>query len=361
LVGTVVSGAGVLCLTVGCSSTAYLWQAASGHLALMNSARPVDDWLADPQLAPPLREKLELSQRLRDFAISELKLPDNRSYRAYADLGRPAAVWNVVATPELSLTLQTWCFPVVGCVGYRGFYSLAKAQAAALELRQSSAPKVLDVAVYPVPAYSTLGWGNALGGDPLLNTFINSSEGELARLVFHELSHQQVYVAGDTAFNEAFATSVERLGAERWLLQHGSPRVREASEKADARRQDVRELLGRYRDAMNALFSSSASEEEKRAGKARLMQALREEQALIKANRWGGYAGYDAYFRSANNATLAVQAAYDGLVPAFMALFENEARDFERFYRAVKALAALPKSDRDARLQLLLRQGSVSP
>ena len=152
-----------LCLTSGCSSPAYLWQAASGHLQLLGSARPVDAWLADPATSPSLKERLLLSQRLRDFAVSELKLPDNRSYRAYAELGRPAAVWNVVAAPELSLSLQTWCFPVVGCVAYRGYYRLADAQAAAEALRKAAAPAALDVSVYPVPAYSTLGISDWLG------------------------------------------------------------------------------------------------------------------------------------------------------------------------------------------------------
>jgi predicted aminopeptidase len=347
-----------LCLTSGCSSPAYLWQAASGHLQLLGSARPVEAWLADPITSPPLKERLLLSQRLRDFAVNELKLPDNRSYRAYAELGRTAAVWNVVAAPELSLSLQTWCFPVVGCVAYRGYYQLADAQAAAETLRRAAEPAVLDVSVYPVPAYSTLGMSDWLGGDPLLNTFLSWPEGELARLLFHELSHQRVYAAGDTPFNEAFATAVERLGAERWLQAHGSPAAQAQYKAIDARRLGVRLLLGRYRDALEALYRSGGSDAAKRAGKLSLLAALRREQAEMKATQWGGFAGYDAYFRDANNATLGVQAAYDGLVPAFDALFEREGRDFSRFYEAAQRLADLPKLEREAALGALLPQAN---
>ena len=203
-------------------SVGYLWQPAGGHLSLLHSARPVGDWVQDPQTEAALRERLQLSQRMRDFAIQELDLPDNGSYRRYADLHRGAAVWNVVAAPELSLTLQTWCFPVVGCVGYRGYFDEAAAQTAGDALRTEG----LEVSVYPVPAYSTLGMSNWLGGDPLLNTFIRWPEGELARLIFHELSHQVVYAAGDTAFNESFATAVEQIGAQRWLSRFGDEAAR---------------------------------------------------------------------------------------------------------------------------------------
>jgi predicted aminopeptidase len=211
------------------------------------------------------------------------------------------------------------------------------------------------VSVYPVPAYSTLGMSDWVGGDPLLNTFISWPEGELARLIFHELSHQQVYVAGDTPFNEAFATAVERLGAERWLQANGSQAAQSEYQAINARRLEVRLLLGRYREALETLYRTNAPDSAKRAGKQELLAAMRQEQADLKVSKWKGFAGYDAYFRDANNATLGVQAAYDGLVPAFDALFEREGRDFSRFYQAVQRLASLPKRDRDAALDLLLR------
>jgi predicted aminopeptidase len=336
------------CLTSGCGTLSYYAQSVNGHLDMVRAARPVDEWLGDGGSGEPLRQRLALSQRMRDFAVAELKLPDNASYRRYADLKRQAAVWNVVAAPELSLQLKTWCFPVVGCVGYRGYFDRAAADAYAAELKGEA----LEVSVYGVPAYSTLGRlpGDWLA-DPLLNTFIHYPEGELARLIFHELSHQVAYAADDTEFNESFATAVERIGGARWLAQHASVAAREEYARFDARRQDFRALTMRYRDRLDALYRGPGSADEKRAGKAALMAELRAEHAEIKAGRWGGFAGYDAWFARANNASFGVLAAYNALVPDFERLFEREGRDFERFYAEVKRLAALPKPERRAALK----------
>ena len=187
---------------------AYLVQSASGHIKIMQAARPVDDWIADDSTPPALKKRLQMAEQIRRYASSALLLPDNASYHRYAQLPRRAVVWNVVAAPAYSLTLQTWCFPVTGCIGYRGYFDEQDAQAQATALRDQG----LEASVYGVPAYSTLGWTNWLGGDPLLSTFINYPQGELARMIFHELAHQVLYVKDDTAFNESFATAVERLG-----------------------------------------------------------------------------------------------------------------------------------------------------
>ena len=334
--------------TSGCSGIAYYAQSVNGHLALVQAARPVPEWLADPQTPPALKARLALSQRMRDFAVAELKEPDNASYRRYADLHRGAAVWNVVAAPELSLRLTTWCFPVVGCVGYRGYYDKAAADAYAKTL----GAQALEVSVYGVPAYSTLGklpdfdWL----ADPLLNTFINYPEGELARLMFHELAHQVAYAAGDTVFNESFATAVERIGGARWLEMHAGPKEREEFAHYDARRQDFRELTGRYRDELRALYESSRSDADKRVEKAAVMQRLRADYETMKAQRWGGFSGYDGWFARANNASFGVLAAYNELVPAFERLYEREGRDFTRFYAEVRRLARLPAAQRRAEL-----------
>ena len=337
---------GAACLSVGCASVGYLAQSARGHFDLVSRARPFDAVRADDATPEALRERLVLAARIRDFAVRELSLPDNRSYRSYADLGRPAAVWNVVAAPELSLRLETWCFPVVGCVGYRGYYDRAEAEAEAAALRARG----LEVSVYGVPAYSTLGKLEWLGGDPLLNTFVNWPEGELARLVFHELAHQVVYATGDTTFNESFATAVERLGVRRWLAVHGSEAARREYAALDARREDFRALTGRTRAQLQAIYSSAVPDAEKRARKAELMTTLRAEHARLKAERWRGYGGYDSWFERANNASLGVLAAYNAQVPEFERLFEREGRDFGRFYAAVRRLAALPAGERHATL-----------
>ncbi|WP_263557138.1 aminopeptidase [Paucibacter sp. B2R-40] len=340
-----------LALLTACTQTAYLSQSIGGHLSLMAAAQPVDKLLAEPELAADLRERLLLSQRLRAYSVDTLKLPDNDSYRRYADLGRSAAVWNVVATPELGLTLKTWCYPVMGCVGYRGYFDRAEADAYAAQLRAEG----LEVLVYGVPAYSTLGWSNFFGGDPLLNTFIKYPPGELAGMVFHELAHQVAYSADDTQFNESFATLVERRGADAWLQAQGSPAERAAYRLRMQRREQFRALTGDYRQRLAELYGSPQSEDSKRAGKAKLLQSLREDYGRLKAEAWGGDASYDGWFARANNASFALLAAYTDLTPAFDALLARQGHDWPHFYAEVKRLAALPKTER--RSELLKQTG----
>ncbi len=348
LIGAALAATAALCLGSGCA-LGYYAQSAGGHLELMRQARPVSDWLVDDQTPPKLRERLALARRMRDYAVAELKLPDNTSYRAYADLKRSAVVWNVVATPELSLTLRTWCFPVLGCVGYRGYFDQGQALAQAAQLKAEG----LETSVYGVPAYSTLGWLNWAGGDPLLNTFINWPEGELARMIFHELAHQVAYATDDTQFNESFATAVERIGGARWLAAQGSAGARDEYAALDARRREFRELTRRTRARLDALYKSPASDADKRAGKAAVMAQMRAEYEALKAGRWGGFKGYDGWVKRANNAALGVQGAYDDSVGAFEQLFARSGADFTRFYAEVKQLAALPKAQRQAQLSAL--------
>ena len=345
---------GAVCLLSGCANLGYYWQSTRGHLQLMNAARPVQEVLGDATTPEPLKARLALSQRIRSFATDTLKLPDNPSYRRYADLQRNAVVWNVVAAPALSLTLKTWCFPVTGCIGYRGYFAEADAQQEAAQLRAQG----LEASVYGVPAYSTLGWLNWAGGDPLLNTFIHYPDGELARLVFHELAHQVVYASGDTMFNESFATAVERLGGERWLSEQASPATRQTYEAFNARRQQFRALAATTRAALTVIYESKPvttqiNESPKATqliAKEITMQRFRHDYAALK-NSWSGFSGYDGWVARANNASFGAQAAYDDLVPGFMALFEDEGRDWPSFYAAVKALAALPQAERHATLK----------
>ena len=334
-------------LLSGCGQLGYLSQSLSGHMQLMSTAQPVDEWLARQDLTPMLRGRLALSQRIRDFSIAELHEPDNASYRRYADLHRGAAVWNVIAAPELSLQAKTWCFPIMGCVGYRGYFDHDAAERYAGELRST---EHLEVMVGAVPAYSTLGWSNWLGGDPLLSTFINYPEGELARMMFHELAHQIAYAADDTTFNESFATAVERLGATRWLAAQGSDAARETYERGNQRRLQFRALTEACRDRLQAIYKSTDDDEAKRARKAATMAALHADYAKLKADEWGGYDGYDYWFAHANNASFALLSAYGELVPAFEALFVREDSDWPRFYAEVKRLAELPRAERRRQL-----------
>lgn len=338
-------------LSTGCASNTtgvgYYWQSVTGHLQMMRAARPVDDWLADEAASATLKQRLEDARRIRRFAVNELALPDNASYHRYADLKRRAAVYNVVAAPALSLKLETWCFPVAGCVGYRGYFRESDARAFA-----DSLDPQLEVAVYPVLAYSTLGWMNWAGGDPLLNTFIAYPEGELARIIFHELSHQVVYVQNDTTFNESFATAVERLGGEKWLSR-SSASARADYATFDQRRRAFRALTRSTREALKRIYDDSAlPDETKLQRKAVVMSDFRQRYEQLKAG-WNGYAGYDPFVARANNASFAAQAAYDEWVPAFEALFEREGRDFARFYDAVRDLARRPKEERQAALREL--------
>src|SRR5664279_3051591 len=349
IAATLVVAGATLCLASGCSTVGYYAREASGHLELLQAARPVPQWLDDPATSAELKARLELSQRIRDYAVTTLAEPDNASYRRYADLHRPAAVWNVVAAPELALVPKTWCFAIVGCVGYRGYYEQAGADALAAELRGEG----LDVAVYPVPAYSTLGRLPTGGwlADPLLNTFIGYPEGELARLVFHELAHQVAFAPGDTLFNESFASTVEKIGAERWMSQRASAEARSEYTQSLARRADFRTLTTRYRDELARVYAGAASDAVKREQKSAVLERLRADYAALKTTRWGGYAGYDAWFARANNAAFGVLASYTELVPAFERVYEREGRDFPRFYAEVRRIAALAPAERRAALE----------
>ncbi len=345
---------GVLVLGLaGCADLGYYYQSARGHLELMQAARPVEDWLADPATPDPLKRQLELARRMRAFAVSALGLPDNASYHRYADLHRRAVVWNAVAAPPYSLKLKTWCFPFTGCIGYRGYFDEAEARRLADQLKGEG----LESGVYGVPAYSTLGWLNWLGGDPLLNTFIAYPEGELARMLFHELAHQMVYVRDDTQFNESYATAVERLGGAQWLQTQADEAARSAYARFDARRRAFRALMLDTRRRLQAVYDDSTDPVPMAERKAQAMRRFRADYEALKRDAWDGFAGYDAYVARVNNATFGVQAAYDGWVPAFEVLFEREGRDWPRFHAAVRRLADLPRTARDAALRALEQGG----
>lgn len=339
----------------------YYWQSLRGHLHLMQAARPLPEWLADETTPEALRTRLQLAQAARHFASRELGLPDNASYRRYAQLDRPAAVWNVVAAPPWSLTLHTWCFPVTGCIGYRGYFDEAGARAEAARLERSG----LETSVYGVPAYSTLGYSNWLGGDPLLSTFIGWPEGDFVRLLFHELAHQVAYAAGDTRFNESYATAVERLGVQAWLDRRADPGVRAEYQRSQARRRQWQALTGQTRARLAEIYASktalaqdwqalAAMKKETLGDFAAGYAALRA-QWLASGTVPAQLAPLERWVREANNASFAVQAAYDDQVPAFLALFERQGRDWPRFHAAVRQLVNAPRAEREAQLLELSR------
>lgn len=326
----------------GCASVEYYWQGIAGQMELLARARPVADveaTTADPEL----RARLQRAQAIRRFASAELGLPDNGSYTRYADLGRSFVVWNVFAAPELALEPRRWCFPVAGCVSYRGYFAEADARAEAARL----AAEGEDVHVGGVPAYSTLGWFD----EPLLSSFIGYREPDLARLIFHELAHQVVYLPGDTGFNESFATAVEQAGLARWLAaQAGRPDATELAAqvaRGDQLRRDFRGLIVRTRARLEAIYTGADDLMTKREAKAAALATMRTEYEQLKRT-WGGVPAYDRWFAAgANNAGIAAVGLYADRVPQFQALLAAEAGDLPRFYARVRELAALPRAERD--------------
>lgn len=341
------AGAIIVAVAVaGCSTFDYYAQSIHGHFSMLQAARPIPDVIGDPSIGDPLKQRLQRAERMRAFASRELGLPENGSYRSYADLQRPFVVWNVFAAPELSLELKQWCYPVIGCAAYRGYFDRAAADKMAEQLRADG----YEVAVNGVPAYSTLGWFS----DPLLNTFIGGTEGQLAGLIFHELAHQVVFVSGDTTFNESFATAVEREGVRRWLADHGDDNSRKAYADFEQRRREFVDLLLRYRALLHENYVANQPDDAKRARKQQLFAALKDDYAKLR-DSWGGFAGYDRFFaQTLTNAHLASIGAYNDLVPAFDALLAQSGGEFSRFYNEVKRLAVLPKDRRNDSLKGVL-------
>jgi predicted aminopeptidase len=336
----------------GCGNLGYYLQSAHGQLDLLARARPISEVLADPGTPQDLKARLAAAQAAREFASRELALPDNRSYRNYADLARPYVVWNVFAAPELSTRLHEWCFPVAGCVGYRGYFALEDAEAFAAGLRAQG----LEAFVSGVPAYSTLGWFS----DPVLSTFIRYPEAEVARLMFHELAHQVVYLPGETEFNESFATAVEAEGMRRWLDAAGTAATRAAYEDLQEKKRRFVALVLEYRERLEKVYAMPVSDDEKRRRKREALDALRADYARLKES-WGGYDGYDRWFaRDLGNAHLGSVAAYTRLVPAFRALLAEQGGNLPRFYDSVRGLSRLGAEERAARLAELAARGARS-
>jgi predicted aminopeptidase len=299
----------------------------------------VADWLADASTPGPLRERLQLSQRMRDFASAELKLPDNDSYRAMPTCSAARGVERGGRARAVADAQDL----VLPGAGLRRLPRLLRRERRPMRWPPSCGRKAGGQRLWRAGLFSTLGWSNWLGGDPLLNTFINWPEGDLARLIFHELAHQVAYAADDTTFNESFATAVERIGGRRWLAAAGS---REA-EHEYARCRPPAPGLPRADAGPGAnacrRCTQRAARRRQAPRKAALMAQMRAEYQALKAERWGGFAGYDGWFERANNASFGVQAAYNELVPAFERLFERSGRDFPASMPRCSAWPACPR------------------
>ncbi len=338
-IGGPIRAASVLVLIAYVSGGCYLLQSAQGHFELMSRRQPIATLLRAPATPPALRAQLEAVDSIREYASRALALPDNGSYRTYADVGRPYVVWNVVAAPKFSVEPKEWCYPIVGCVAYRGYFAESKAQAFAAKQRAAG----LDVAVAGAAAYSTLGHFD----DPILNTMIGWNDVELAGIIFHELTHQLLYVANDASFDEALATTVEEEGVRRWLKSQGRDRDLADHELAEAHYLAVIELLSGGRARLRALYASPLPADAMSAAKRRIFADMRTQfQALEQ--RWGGHAPFETWFNGTlNNAYLASVATYYDCVPGFERELDAVNGDLPAFYRRVKQLARLEQGARD--------------
>src|ERR1700753_2157528 len=257
----------------GCG-TMYLAQAAGGQIHVLEARRSIDKVVADPATPAPLRNRLTDVRAARDFAVSELHLPDNRSYRTYADIKRPYVVWNVVATPEFSVEPKHWCFPIAGCVAYRGYFKEKSARKFAGQL----ASQGFDVTVGGVPAYSTLG----KFADPVLSSMMRYGDSELVAIIFHELAHQLLYVKNDSEFNEAFATAVEDEGLKRWLQSQGHPDLMKEFLEDNADENAFIDLFAQTRERLKKLYASGLSPDELRPQKAAVFAVLTTEARALQ-------------------------------------------------------------------------------
>jgi predicted aminopeptidase len=338
-----------IALVASLSGGCYLLQSAQGQLALMSKRQPINRVIEMPSTPPKLRAQLKSVTAIRDFASHELGLPDNGSYRKYADIGRPYVVWNVVAAPEFSVDPKKWCFPIVGCVAYRGYFVEARARRFAARLHAQG----FDVAVGGVAAYSTLGHFD----DPILSTMVSWNDVELASIIFHELTHQLLYVRNDASFNEALATTVEEEGVRRWLRQQGREKDLADHLLEQERYVEVIDLMNNTRAQLRVLYESGLPPPLMRERRRAALEALRESYADLRTH-WGGHAPFDAWFaQDINNAHLASIATYFACVPGFERELQAAGGNLPAFYRRVRELAKLDQRQRD----LLVCGTSASP
>jgi predicted aminopeptidase len=332
--------AGVVIALIGAAGGGcYILQSVQGQLTLMSKREPIAAVTARPSTPAALRTQLEAVAAIRDFASRELGLPDNGSYRSYADVGRRYVVWNVVAAPEFSVDAKEWCYPIVGCVAYRGYFVESGARRYAARLRSQG----FDVAVGGVAAYSTLGHFN----DPVLNTMMEWNDVELASIIFHELTHQLVYVRNDSSFNEALATTVEEEGVRRWLRAQGRDADLAAHLVLQQHYAQVIELLNTTRAALREIYASGLAPELLRERKHAAFASLRSDFANLKA-AWGGHAPFDAWFgEDLNNAHLASVATYFNCVPGFERELKAVGGNLTAFYARVREFAKLDQQRRD--------------
>ena len=322
-----------------CASPAYYSQAISGHLKLMNQREDISTMLASDSTDPEVARKLSLSVEIREFGVKNLYLPDNDSYSQFVRTGQDAVSWNVIAAPEFSLKPKQWCFIVSGCVPYRGYFKEEAAGKFAATLKRDG----FDTTVSPAVAYSTLGWFD----DPLLDTMLQYRDEQLAAYIFHELAHQQLYIKGDTAFNEAYASFIEEMGIRLWLKSHGQTEaITEWRQRGTAALQ-FNELLRKTRDKLGELYSSDLPEPRMREDKSEIFDSLQEAYTLLSTEQWNGKSYYSSLLsRGLNNANLALINSYQGGVCAFTSLYQATGENMVRFQKLAAEKATMTATQR---------------
>ena len=356
IAGLVVLAAGWL--VSGCQTASYYQQAIRGQCQIVLHQERIETLLTATTTHQSLKEKFRVILQARAFAEEELKLPAGRHYLNYVDVRRRFVVWNLHAAPEFTLEPMSWCYPFIGSAKYRGFFSEQDAARYAETLRQNG----YDVYVEGVEAYSTLGWF----ADPVLNTFVHHDPPELAEIIFHELTHQRLFIGGDTDFNEALATTVAEEGLRRWLQARQDEAAYAQYQAQQARQQQFVKLVMGTRHQLEAVYGDDPAHPGKRRAldiseaaprrqaKEQLMAQLRRDYEVLKAE-WGGYSGYDEWFRQPlNNAQLNTVDTYYTLVPAFRRILQAHDGNLEQFFKEVRRLSKLPKEERQRQLQALL-------
>ncbi|MGI9273059.1 MAG: aminopeptidase [Woeseiaceae bacterium] len=310
-------------------SGCYYMQAASGQMEIVRKREPIEEVVAAPESSPELIARLELINDARQFSIDVLGLPDNDSYRSYADLERDFVVWNVIAAPEFSLRPKTWCYPIVGCVSYRGYFSEDDARKLADDLDADG----YDIAFGGVAAYSTLGKFD----DPILSTMMRWGDNDLVAVMFHELAHQVLYVKDDTGFNESFATAVEEFGMERWLASRGQLDELSVWRERRELRAEFASLIADARAELKEIYAQDSDEQEKRRQKNLRMETLATAAKTLFADAESEAPGW--LDTELNNARLVATTLYHGRLPEFRALLADCGRDLPCFYKAARTLA----------------------
>lgn len=327
---------------VACESLSYYSQAIFGQLSILSNREAIEKLIADESSSPELKSKLQTVLDIRRFAEAELLLPVEDNYNSYVDIERPFVVWNVFASPEFSTRPINWCYPIAGCVSYRGYFSEADAQAFALK----KSAEGLDVYVGGVSAYSTLGWFS----DPVLSSVINRDDYQVATLLFHELAHRLVYIPGDTEFNESFATAMEREGLRRWLLdkQVDATEILQQTEFITRVREEFVAFVELATNELRTLYVSNEHDEmAKRQAKAEVFAQMRRDYANLKTS-WNGYDAYDNWMaRDLNNAQLGTVTTYYNWVPAIEKILQENNYELPSFYEAIASLAELNQEQRE--------------